>query len=81
MSDASDDPRGVYVSGKLLSWVGGLAAAGIVGLGTWLTSMHSQLQSQERRIAVLESQGADVGRRLDSIERKIDRLLEFERAK
>lgn len=76
-----EDNRGVYLSGKLLTWIGGLAAAGIVALGTWLTSMHSQLQSQERRIAVLESQGADVGRRLDSIERKIDRLLEFERTR
>ena len=64
----------------LLSIIGTVCSSLIVaafsGGVTWLTHLNSELRSHGERIAVQDAQLAAMQKTLDTISRKLDRLLE-----
>lgn len=57
----------------IISWIGPLALAAV----TWIFKQVSDLKT---RIAVLETNHGNLDKKLDSIESKLDRLIEKEGA-
>jgi hypothetical protein len=64
--------------GKLVWWLIGTVTTVVLGVGA---GTFSTLRSNSERIAVLESQVADTRQHLQRIERKLDRLLEYEKGR
>jgi hypothetical protein len=61
---------------KVLWWIVGTVTTLVMGVGA---GTFSTLRANSERIAVLESQVADTRQHLQRIERKLDRLLEYEK--
>lgn len=77
------DDKNYLISGKLVTWASGIASAllvaAILGITSWLTSMYVEIRSHGERIAVLEAQMIHVTHKLETIDTKLDRLLDMER--
>lgn len=69
--------NGVNGRSILIPWLIGLLFPALVGAAAGLVS---NLRQYEGRIIALEAQHQAVGQRLESIERKLDRLIERQAA-
>ena len=65
-----------WILGVLGTVVAGLVLAVVTGFAAWLTHINSEVRSHGEKLAVQESQMIDVRRTLDSMNHKLDRLLE-----
>lgn len=71
-----NNPNTPLNGNKVVWWVIGTVTTITMGVGA---GTFSTLRTSSERIAVLESQVADTRLHLQRIERKLDRLLEYEK--